>query len=1134
MEFVHLHNHTEYSLLDGVNKIPHLVLKAKKENMKALAITDHGNLFGAIEFYNECLKEGIKPIIGMETYIAVGKRNERKPHPTISESSFHLTLLAMDLTGYHNLLKLASYAYLEGFYYRPRIDKELLDKYNKGLVVLSGCQKGEINYYLKIGDFESAKKALFEYLDILGKENFFLEIMKIGLENEDKINSQIIKLAKDNGIKLVATNDCHYLSKEDYYLHDILLCIQTNKKITDTKRLKFESKELYFKSKEEMFSLFREIEEALKNTWEIAERATLYLDTSGKNFHLPKFQKPTEFDSNHQYLVYLAKEGLKNLKEKNLEIKNKWGNYLTRLEYELSLIEKIGFTDYFLIVKDIIDFAKKEKIPVGPGRGSAVGSLVLYSLGITNIDPLKYGLMFERFINPERITMPDIDIDFSDEERDKVIDYIKKKYGEENVAQIITFGRMMARAAIRDIGRVMGIPLAEVDAIAKTLTINVPLAEAYEKISEFRELIDSKPEYKKLYENALRLEGVARHASIHASGIVIAPGNLMDYVPLYKTTENDICTQYDMDSLAAVGLLKMDILGLKTLRVIEETYRLVIESGKKIPQEIPLNDKKTYHLLSEGKTLGVFQLESEGMREILKKLNPTVIEDLIAVLALYRPGPLLSGDVDRFIKRKKGKEKITYPHPLLADILQETYGMILYQEQVMQIAAKIADFTLGEADILRRAMSKKIPELMTEMKEKFILKAKNKGIKEEEASQIFELLIPFAGYGFNKSHAAGYAYLSYLTAYLKANYPKEFLCATLTSEMNDAEKIEQLIKEAKLLGIEILPPEINKSYYQFVIEAEGIRYGLGALKGIGKSFSDSLVKERQRREFTSFEDFLFRTKPFGNKKAYEVLIKAGCFDCFNNNREYLLKKLLEYQKGTKEGSSGLQFSLFEEGQENKKKISEKFIQKEKSNFEYEKEVFGFYFSDHPLKEYQELYKIIDLKTFDHIEILDNQTDYLFLAVLTERKTKYDRNGKNYAILGLEDLTAKAVGYLFNEIYEEKYNQLKKEQVYFLKARVRNNKDIVIKDILSIDKLWGKIKRINIELKENIEVKNIPILKEILQEFLGESEVIITYYDPEEKKKKMGRLTTIRVKPNLELLKRLKNNPIIKEVKFYLV
>ncbi|MCS7249600.1 MAG: DNA polymerase III subunit alpha [candidate division WOR-3 bacterium] len=1132
MEFVHLHNHTEYSLLDGANKIANLVLKAKKENMKALAITDHGNLFGVIEFYNECLKEGIKPIIGMEAYVAVGRRDEKRPHPTIQESSFHVTLLAMDLEGYHNLLKLASYAYLEGFYYKPRIDKELLDKYHKGIVALSGCQKGEINYYLKIGDYENVKKALFDYLDIFGRENFFLEIMRIGLENEDKINSQIIKLAKDNQVNLVATNDCHYLSKEDYYVHDILLCIQTNKKIDDQKRLKFESKELYFKSKEEMAKLFEGLEEALRNSWEIAERATLYLDTSGKNFHLPKFQKPKDFESNYQYLSYLVRKGLENLKEKNLEIKNNFDKYLSRLNYELSLIEKIGFTDYFLIVKDIIDFAKRENIPVGPGRGSAVGSLVLYTLGITNIDPLKYGLMFERFINPERVTMPDIDIDFSDEEREKVIDYLKKRYGEENVAQIITFGRMMARAVIRDVGRVMGIPLEEIDMIAKTLPMNLELAEAYEKVPEFRGLIDSKKEYKKLYENALKLEGVARHASIHASGIVIAPGRLIDYVPLYKTTDGDICTQYDMDSLAAVGLLKMDILGLKTLRVIEETYQLVIKNNKEIKREVPFDDKKTYELLGEGKTLGVFQLESAGMREILRKLNPTTIEDLIAVLALYRPGPLLSGDVERFIRRKKGKEEIVYPNPLLEDVLKETYGMILYQEQVMQIAAKIADFTLGEADILRRAMSKKIPELMTEMKEKFILKAKNKGIKEEEAQQIFELLIPFAGYGFNKSHAAGYAYLSYLTAYLKANYPKEFLCATLTSEINAPEKIEEIIKEAKSFGIEILPPDINKSYYEFVIEEHGIRYGLGALKGIGKSFCEALIKERKRREFSSFEDFIMRTKPFGNKKAYEVLIKAGCFDSFNIKREILLAKLPEYQKGGKEGAISLQFSLFEE--DKKKKLKEKKeIIKEKPNFEYEKEVFGFYFSYHPLKDYKELYEVMELKSFEELEYLDKE-DYTFLAVLTERKTKYDKNGKNFAILGLEDLTGKITGFLFNEIYEGKYKSLKKEEIYVIKGRAKSNKDlsIVIKDIYPIEKLWENIKRINIEIKENVELKNIPILKDILIEYPGEAEVIITYY--EEGKKKTGRLTKLKIKPNIELLKRLKEMPIIKKVKFQFI
>jgi len=835
MSFVHLHNHTEYSLLDGAMKIDRLTELAAKYKMSALAITDHGNMFGAIKFYKSAHKRGIKPIIGIETYIAPRSRFDQSRNLRIPESSFHLTLLCEDETGYRNLIKLSSAAYLEGFYYKPRIDKELLMKHHKGLIGLSGCLKGEIPYKLGAGDLEGARQALQEYQDILGRNNFYIEIMRLGLKREKNVHNSLIELAKEFDAPLVATNDCHYFAPDDYKAHDVLLCIGTKKTLSDRERLRFETRQAYFRPPEEMKKLFEDLPEAITNTQLIAERCNLLIDTSGKEVKLPSFPRPANFETDFEYLKYLTFEGVRHRFDRITP------GIEERLNYELNIINKMGLSGYFLIVREIIDFARKRGIPVGPGRGSAVGSLALYALGITNVDPLKYNLIFERFLNPGRLSLPDVDADFGDTRRDEVIDFIRQRYGEKNVTQVITFGTMQARAVVRDVGRVMGIAYNEIDRLAKLIPFHKTIDEALNEVKELKLLVETKEEYKELFNIARKLEGLARHPATHAAGVVITPKELVEYVPLYKSPDKkEISTQYAKNSLEDIGILKMDILGLRTLTVIDDTLKLI---GRQVG-DIPIYDKQTYEMLKRGETVGVFQLESQGMQEILRSFKPENFEELIAVIALYRPGPM--GNIQKLIENKEHPEKIKYMHPLLEPILKETYGMIVYQEQVMQIASRIAGFTMAEADNLRRAMGKKIPELMDENREKFIQGAKQNGLSAEVAETIFNRVAPFAGYGFNKSHAAAYAALANQTAYLKCHFPQEFMISSLNSEINDTKRLWILIRESRRLGIDVLPPDINKSDYGFKKEGKNIRYGLGALKNLGKPIVLAVLKEKNQ------------------------------------------------------------------------------------------------------------------------------------------------------------------------------------------------------------------------------------------------------------------------------------------------
>lgn len=1120
--FIHLHNHTEYSLLDGAMQIDRLVELAQRYRMGALAITDHGNLFGAIQFYRAAQAAGLKPILGMEAYVAPGDRKERRIYPHIPESNFHLTLLVQDETGYHNLIKLASLASLEGFYYRPRIDKELLARYSKGLVGLSGCLKGEVPYRLLRDEPEKACQAAAEYRSILGPENFFLEIQDLGLRETQKVIPLMVSLSKRLGIPVVATNDCHYLRREDHLAHDVLLCIQTGKKLSQPGRIRFETREGYFKSPEEMERLFAELPEAVRNTYRVAERCNLLLDLSGRSLHLPQYPWPEGFDSAHAYLSHLARQGLsRRYREVTPEIS-------ARLEHELSIIHRMGFSGYFLIAKDIVDFARANSIGVGPGRGSAAGSLVLYSIGITDIDPIRYGLIFERFLNPDRMTLPDIDIDFADTRRDEVIEYIRHRYGAENVAQVITFGTMQARAVVRDVGRVLEVPNPEVDRIAKLIPFGVSLVEAL-KEPTLKELVSSSPKYEKLISIARQLEGMVRHASIHASGVVIAPRPLMELVPLYRLGSGEVCTGYDMVSLGACGLPKLDILGLRTLSVVDSTFKVIELEGHRIERsQVRLDDPKAYKLLQDAETVGIFQLESFGMREILRRFKPERIEDLIAVISLYRPGPLGSVNLVDFIERKQGK-KITYLHPLLEPVLRETYGVILYQEQVMQIAGLIAGFEMAQADRLRRAMAKKDPDLMGHLREEFISGAKVRGVPGRVAEKIFDAITPFAGYGFNKSHSTGYAHLSYLTAYLKANYPKEFMCALLNSELGNSDKLYKFLGEARRLSIPLLPPDINRSYYEFTLEDEGIRFGLGGIKNVGKGAAEAVVEARRSGKFNSLFDFLKRTRPALNRKCAESLIKAGALDGINPDRVALLSELpdaIERASSLRQELLLRQTSFFDPPPSETPPNPHPGRNSPLSNLPLEKEAFGFYFSYHPLEPYRDLYRALRLQSSAQLEDMGGDQPVMVGGVISGLRVKRDRNNRDYCILKLEDFDGEVELFLFAEPYQSSRQLLGADTPVVAKGRtwVREGESarLVAEEIIPFSQVQNYIHSLTLSIRpDGLDEAQLHRLKERLLSHPGSCRVLVRLRKPEDSQTQVLRLSGITVSPSSELLGELK-------------
>lgn len=1122
-DFVHLHLHTDYSLLDGACQIDKTLELAKSHKMPALAITDHGNMFGAIEFYKKAQKAGIKPIIGCEVYVAVGDRRERKAAEGIASGSFHLILLVRDEQGYHNLMKLSTVGYMEGFYYHPRIDKEALGKHSKGLIGLSSCLKGEIAHYVLADDSARATKAAKFYQDLFGDEGFYLELMDLGLDENRTVNSALVEMGRDLGIPLVATNDCHYLRREDAEAHDILLCLQTGKDRDDPKRLRFRTNQIYFRTPEEMKEIFRDYPEAIRNTIEIAERCNLQLELDPTKVHLPHYPLPEGYDNPERYLEYLVSKGLGRRYSKVTPAIEE------RVRYELDTIEKMGFSGYFLIIKDIVNTAQAQGIPVGPGRGSDAGSLAAYALGITGVDPLKYDLIFERFLNPERISMPDFDIDFGDTKRDKVIEYTIKKYGKDSVSQIITFGTLAARAAIRDVGRVLKIPYSDVDRIAKLIPFGSTIEEALDSVAELRALIESDDRYGKLIEVSKKLEGLARHASTHAAGLVIAPGALTDYVPLVRSPEGAVSTQYAMESLEDLGLLKVDFLGLRTLTVIQDTVEMLREKGVKIEVEkIPVNDKKTFGLLSRAETVGVFQLESSGMRDILKKLRPTVFEDLIAVLSFFRPGPLGGVDRDEFIRRRHGKKRITYEHPKLKPILKDTYGIILYQDQVMKIASAIAGFSLGEADILRRAMGKKKLGVMDEKRIAFVDGAKRRGVDEQSAQKIFDLMVPFAGYGFNKSHSTAYALISYWTAYLKANHPIEFMAASLSSEMGDSDKVNVFIAEAKRMGIEILAPDVNTSGYSFVPEDGGIRFGLGAVKNVGRSAVEEILQAREEEPFRSLFDLTRRIDlRAANKRVIESLVKAGALDSVDSRRATLLtsvQRAFERGLAARKEKEKRQVSLF--GSLSKGDFDDDYLVTEDWNLDEllsnEKEALGFYFSGHPLDRFRdEMSAYATCETSQLTELPEGSRVTLGGIVISQKHIK-DKKGRDMGFFTLEDFRGTAEVVVFPELFNNKRTEIKKESPVLVNGKVSEKRGkgeakLIAEKIYPIPPAHGgAITRIEVDVGDTKEPLLVT-LKHLLLSYPGNCEVILRLRD--EAGSKVGiRSKSIKVAPTEDLIK----------------
>lgn len=1081
-DYVPLHLHSEYSLLDGAIRLKELVETASAYKMPAVALTDHGNLFGAVAWYRLATKAGIKPIIGCEVYVAPGSRFEKKHVRDDEDGSYHLILLAKNNEGYRNLVSLVTRAYTEGFYYKPRIDRALLEQYSGGLIALTSCMKGEIPAYLQRDMVEKARETALEYKHILGPDHFYIELQDNGLPEQVKLNRKLYELSRELHIGVVATNDCHYMKREDARAHDILLCIQTGKTIADTNRLRFQSDGFYFKSPDEMKEAFREIPEAILATREIAERCNVEF-TMGKTL-LPRYT--VRDTSPEAYLEELVRAGLKARQGENPSLP-----YLMRIERELEIIKKMGYASYFLIVWDFIRYARERGIPVGPGRGSAAGSLVSYCLGITDIDPVKYNLLFERFLNPERISMPDIDVDFCKDGRAEIISYVTDTYGKDRVAQIITFGTMAAKAAIRDVGRVLNMPYGEVDRIAKLVpnTGHVTLKDILHSEPELSSLYTNNPRVKELIDTAMRLEGLCRHVSTHAAGVVIAPSPLTDYTPLYRNpSDGSIMTQFDMVSIERIGLLKFDFLGLKTLTVINKTLTYLKENGTVLSlADIPLDDRKTYELLSSGNTTGVFQLESAGMRDLLVKIAPNRFEDLIAIVALYRPGPMGSGMIDEFIKRKKGKIPVKYDLPQMKEILDETYGVILYQEQVMRIAHKLANFTLGQADILRKAMGKKKPEEMEKLKETFIQGAVANGIPEKKAKRIFDLMAYFAEYGFNKSHSAAYACITYQTAYLKAHYPVEFMAATLSADMDNTDKIVKTIAGCREMGIQILPPDINCSGKEFTVVGGSIRFGLEAVKGVGAAAIESIIQMRSSSgPFRSVRDFLERIDQRKvNRKVVEGLVKAGAFDSIEPTRAGAMETVQRMLNGGSRSSAckapGQQSIFGDLDHAESRNVAEWSAEEV---LKYEKESLGFYITGHPLTRYSAYLERVGTRRIADLEELEDGTEVVIAGILTAiRKIQTKSKAETMAYCVLEDPEASIEVIVFPELYRSKFSILQKESALLVRGSVDKTEKgvkIVANEISRIEAAEKKpIRKAELILKLPLATGELKMLRSIL-------------------------------------------------------
>ena len=1059
MSFAHLHVHTEFSLLDGSNKIKECVSRVKELGMNSVAITDHGVMFGVIDFYRAAKAAGIKPILGCEVYVAPGSRFDKEAVGNNDDRYYHLVLLAENETGYYNLMKIVSRGFTEGYYYKPRVDMELLEQYHEGIIALSACLAGEVQKNILRGMYGEAKAAACRYKDIFGEGNFFLELQDHGMEEQKLVNQSLLRMSQETGIELVTTNDIHYTYADDVKPHDILLCIQTGKKLADEDRMRYEGGQYYIKSEEEMRKLFPYAQEAIDNTQKIADRCNVEIVFGEKK--LPKYDVPDGFTS-WEYLNKLCYEGLeRRYPGDDPKIRG-------RLEYELSVIKRMGYVDYFLIVWDFIKYARDHGISVGPGRGSAAGSIVSYCLGITSIDPLRYQLLFERFLNPERVSMPDIDVDFCFERRQEVIDYVVRKYGTDRVVQIVTFGTMAARGVIRDVGRVMDLPYAFVDGIAKMIPkeLNITLGKALQSSPDFKKAYDNDPQVKELIDMSMRLEGLPRHTSMHAAGVVISQKAVEEYVPLSVGSDGSVVTQFTMTTLEELGLLKMDFLGLRTLTVIQDAVRLAEKSsGKEIDiNAIDYNDKKVLDYIGSGETDGIFQLESGGMKGFMKELKPQNLEDIIAGISLYRPGPM--DFIPQYIKGKNHPESITYDCPQLEPILAPTYGCIVYQEQVMQIVRDLAGFTLGRSDLLRRAMSKKKGDVMQKERQAFVYGDEEggvpgciaNGIDEKTANKIYDEMIDFAKYAFNKSHAAAYAVVSYQTAWLKYYYPVEFMAALMTSMIDNPPKVAEYIYSCRQMGIEILPPDINEGVGNFSVQDGKIRYGLAAIKSIGRPVIESIVRERNERgKFKTLKDFIERLSGKEvNKRTIESFIKSGAFDGLGGTRKQFMiiyVQIVDQVNQERKYSMAGQLSLFDMVDDDQKaefdiplpKVGE--YEKE-TRLAFEKEVLGVYLTGHPMEEYEEKWrKSISKTTLDFQ--LDKETGAakvhdgakeIIGGIIATLAIKYTKTNKTMAILTLEDLLGTVEVVVFPRDYEKYKEYLQEENKVFIRGRVSEEDD----------------------------------------------------------------------------------------------
>ncbi len=1137
MNFTHLHLHTEYSLLDGSGKIKEMVARVKELGMDSMAITDHGVMYGVIDFYKACKAEDIKPVLGCEVYVAPNSRFDREPGSS-EDRYYHLILLAENNTGYNNLMKIVSRGFLEGFYYKPRVDYEVLREYSEGIIALSACLGGEVASNIRRGFYEEAKKAATDLREIFGQNNFFLELQDHGIPEQKLVNQALLRMSDETGIPLVATNDVHYTLESDAQAHDILLCIQTQKKVTDENRMRYEGGQYFIKSPEEMEGLFPYAKEALTRTWEIANRCNVEIEFG--EYKLPQFDVPTGYTA----LEYLQKLCMEGLKKRYL---NPSKELLERLEYEIDTISGMGFVDYFLIVGDFIKFARDNDIVVGPGRGSAAGSIVSYSLGITDIDPIKYNLLFERFLNPERLTMPDIDIDFCFERRQEVIDYVVRKYGKERVAQIVTFGTMAARAVIRDVGRALDLGYSRVDVVAKLIPteLGITIEKALKSSSELRNLYDSDEEIKFLIDMSMRLEGLPRHTSMHAAGVVISKAPVVDYVPVSRASDDSVTTQFTMTTLEELGLLKMDFLGLRTLTVIQNAVRIINKKADKFLDidKIDYDDENVYALIASGKTEGIFQLESAGMKNFMKELKPRGMEDIIAGISLYRPGPM--DFIPKYIKGKNESDQVVYECPQLEPILSPTYGCIVYQEQVMQIVRDLAGYSYGRSDLVRRAMSKKKASVMEKERINFVYGNEEEGvpgcmsigIPEKVANHIFDEMTDFAKYAFNKSHAAAYAVVAYQTAYLKCYYPVEFMAALMTSVIDNPGKVAEYIFTCRQMGIRILPPDINEGFSTFSVIDGAIRYGLSAIKGLGRPVIEAVVNERELNgPFTSLRDFADRLSGKEvNKRTVESFIKSGAFDSLKGTRKQLMmvyvQVLDEASQEKKRNLSG-QMSLFDFVLEEDKEEYEtalpdvgEYTMEQKLAFE--KEVMGIYVSGHPLEAYAEVMKKnITNTTLDFA--LDEETGEVKVrdgamgvvgGIITSKTVKTTRTNSMMAFITLEDMVGAVEVIIFPKDYDKNKNFLNEDNKILVKGKITVEEEkaakLICQEIIPFDsmpkEIWIKYPN------KNKFVEDEQKLYQILSQYDGEDSVYI-YLEGEKLIKQLPKSKGIKV--DIELVEKL--------------